>query len=438
MNVRTASCTLKTISGYLSLILIITLVLAGCGGDDNDDIDEAASTAPPASSPVEEPEETETTTEDIVITIGSITDLTGPSAGALEPIENALDDLVKYYNEENLIPGVELKAIRYDTSYEPSNYISGYQWLKERNTDVYFAPSPGVAEIIKSRIEEDGAVLFALAATKEDLIPPGNVFLPATIPEDNAYTLLKWLVEKDEDFPEGRPAKIGAAGWFTPYNMALHEAMEEYVEAHNDQYEWMGSYHTERSFTWGPEVRALKDCDYIMVPVVLTNFVKEYRSEGHSAKFIGTAAQAGFIGLVHDANLWEEIDGMIFFGLVAWWGDGTDKAEFMENILYRYRADTAEDIMRQGSGYGAVNGIEQMLEIISNAVEAVGPENYDSDALYEAAISYSQIMNDGEVHASFNERKRASLDRLRIYKADGAAKDLFLVSDELIPLVHEP
>ena len=430
-------CPIRIGISVLAVLLLALPLLVACGGDDDGDGD-GVPTAAPTSTPGEEPEDTSTPAEDVVITIGSLTDLTGASAGALEPIEAALDDLVEYYNEENLIPGVELKAIRYDTSYDPSKYITGYQWLKERDTDVFFAPSPGVAEIIRPRIEEDGMVLFSVSATKEDLIPPGNIFLPATIPEDNAYTLLKWIAENDQDFPKDRPARIGAAGWYNSYSMALHDAMEEYVEAHTDQFEWMGQYHTDRGFTWGPEVRALKDCDYVMVPIVLTNFVKEYRAEGYTAKFLGTGGQAGFIGLIHDASLWEEIDGMIFFGIAAWWGDGTEISDFIEEILYRYRADQAEEIIRRGVGYGAVDAINQMIEIIANAAEAVGPDSYNSDALYEAAISYSQTTSSGELRASFSETKRTSLDRLRIYEADGAAKDLFMVTDELIPVVHGP
>ena len=428
-------CSIKIGISVLAVLLLVLPLIFACGGDDDGS---GVPTATPTSTPEEKPEDTSTPAKDVVITIGSLTDLTGPSAGALEPIEAALDDLVEYYNEENLIPGVELKAIRYDTSYDPSKYITGYQWLKERNTDVFFSPSPGVAEIIRPRIEEDGMVLFSVSATKEDLIPAGNIFLPATIPEDNAYTLLKWLAENDQDFPKDRPARIGAAGWFTPYNIALHDAMEEYVEAHTDQFEWMGKYHTDRSFTWGPEVEALKDCDYVMVPIVLNNFVKEYRAEGYTAKFLGTGGQAGFIGLIHDAGLWEEIDGMVFFGIASWWGDGTEINDFIEEILYRYRANQAEEIIRRGIGYGAVDAINQMIEIISNTTETVGPDNYNSDALYEAAISYSQTTSSGELRASFSETKRTSLDQLSIYEADGAAKDLFMVTDELIPVEHGP
>ncbi len=419
----------------LLVALIGSLLLVACGSDDDSS---GVPLANPTSMPGEEPEDISIPAEDVVITIGSLTDLSGPALTGVELIDAALDDLVKYYNEENLIPGVELKVIRYDTTYDPAKYITGYQWLKERNADVIFSPIPGTPDILRSRIEEDGMILFAPVAIKEDLIPPGNIFLPATIPEDNSYTLLKWLAENDQDFPKDRPAKIGAAGWFTPYNLALHDAMEEYVEAHTDQFEWMGQYQTDRSFTWGPEVRALKDCDYVMAPVVMTSFVKEYRSEGHTAKFIGTAGQAAYFGLIDDARLWEEIDGMIFFGLAAWWGDGTETCDFMEEILYRYRADQAEGIIRRGTGYAAVDTINQMIEIIANAVEAVGPDNYNSDALYEAAISYSQTTSSGELRASFSETKRASLDRLRIYEVDGVAKDLFMVTEELIPVERGP
>ena len=127
----------------------------------------------------------------------------------------------------------------------------------------------------------------------------------------------------------------------------------------------------------------------------------------------------------------------IFTGIVAWWGDGSEAADFMEEILYRYRADEAEAIMQRGSGYGAADTTNEMLRIIADAVKAVGPDNFDTDALYNAAISYTRIV-EGEIWASFSETKRASIDRLPIYKADGVAKDLFMVTDEPISVIHSP
>ena len=421
----------------MAVVLLLLSLSVGCGGGDDDG--DLVPTASPTSTPVEEPEQTSTPAEDVVITIGSLTDLTGPAAGTMEIVEMALGDLVKYYNEENLIPGVELEVVRYDTSMDLSKYITGYQWLRERDIDVLFSPMPGVAEILRARIEKDGMVLFLVSAVKEEMIPPGNNFMPATFPEDNAYTLLKWIAENDWDSETNGPAKIGGTGWNDSNMSATLDVMQQYAEAHPDQFEWVGGPQAPLgTFSWGPEVEALKDCDYVMPPMMMANFVKEYRAEGYTATFIGPAGgHTTFISSIHDARLWEEIDGTIFNAINAWWGDGSQAAEFMEELLFRYRADEAEGIMRRGSGYGAVDMALQILQVIANAVEAVGPENFDSDALYNSAVSYSRTV-DGEILASFSETKRASVDRIPIYKADGAAKDLYMVSDGPIPVVHGP
>ncbi|NQT73005.1 MAG: ABC transporter substrate-binding protein [Chloroflexi bacterium] len=77
-------------------------------------------------------EPTSTATQELVtITIGNLSDLTGVSSNAMGVVNIALEDTVEYYNERNLIPGVELEVITYDGQYNPSNDIPGYEWLKE-------------------------------------------------------------------------------------------------------------------------------------------------------------------------------------------------------------------------------------------------------------------------------------------------------------------
>ena len=351
----------------------------------------------------------------------------------------ALADVVKYYNDENLIPGVELEVVDYDTSYDPARFIPGYKWLKEKGADLIFTPVPGAGEILKPNLEGDGMVMFSPAAGKADLTPPGYIFMPTTIPEDNAYTIMKWVAENDPDFPADRPAKIGAAAWSTPYNLALHDGAEEYAKAHPDQYDWQGSYTAPTgTFTWRPEVEALKDCDYVFPPIHMGNYVREYRTAGYDAKLLGSGAQAAFLYLIHDAGLWDKIDGMLFFGITAWWTDDTEPAQFMRDRLNANHSESeAAEIMRDGSAYGAIDAEYQMVEIIKNAVEAVGADNFNSEALYEAAISYEAVA-DGVARASFTDTKRASLDLLPVYEADGEGKDLIMVSDGTIPVVHEP
>lgn len=68
----------------------------------------------------------------VTITIGEITDLSGPASPALLSVHYVTMDLVDYYNEEGLIPGVKLELVTYDCAYNPARDIPGYEWVRER------------------------------------------------------------------------------------------------------------------------------------------------------------------------------------------------------------------------------------------------------------------------------------------------------------------
>ncbi len=401
-----------TLVVFMGLLLVISLMPA-CASDDN-----------------------ESDSETVDIIIGNLTDQTGASATAMNVIDKALNDAVEYYNEQGLVPdGARLKVISYDTQYEPSKDVSGYALLKNKGADLIMANVPHSPINLRYRVDEDQMVLFTSAANRDTVYPPGYVFVPTTLPEDNAYTLLKWIVENDPNFPTERQAKIGAAGWNTPYNTSLHDAMEEYALAHSDKYEWVGSYTIDIGFNWITEVEELKDCDYVMLPVLAVNFVKQYREAGYAATFLGTGAQAAFQGLITDARLWDEIDGSYFILPSGWWNDDNEIINLTKELLYQKHPNSADDIMRKGASYISIDGIYQMLDIIVDALETVGPEDFNSQALYEAAQSYSQNI-DGVTRASFSKTKRSSIDHLAIYEVNGAEKDMFQVHNELYPVVR--
>ena len=78
-----------------------------------------------------------------------------------------------------------------------------------------------------------------------------------------------------------------------------------------------------------------------------------------------------------------------------------------------------------------------MLSIIADAVETVGPENFNSQTLYEAAESFSMTV-DGIPRYSFGKDKRWMIDMFGIYEARSADEDLFRIDPEWIPVVTEP
>lgn len=419
----------------MPVVLVLALILLpACGDDGNTPTAETAA----RSTPTEIDEPVDDQAELVTITIGNLTDLTGVSANAMSVIDMALEDLVRYYNQENLIPGVELKVVNYDGQTDPSRDIPGYEWLRQKGADLIHSPVTATASILKPFLEEDNLLLFSESASGEALIPPGYVFAPTAASEDLAYTLLRWVAENDWDYKSNGPAKIGAADWPTDMVDAMYKAMEEYAAVHPDQFEWVGGYQTVvGSFLWDAEIQALKDCDYVVPPILMWNFVKDYRAAGCTGKLLGGDPQAAFMGMIDDARLWDEIDGMFFFKTSRWWNEDGPLIDLAKKLLHEYHPESADEVMRSGSSYLAIDSASQMLEIIANTVETVGAQNFNTQALYDAAVSYSQVIN-GVERANFSETKRNSLNFGVMYEARAAENDLFRLHEEWYPLVRSP
>lgn len=408
--------------------VVATILMTSCGGGGQP-------TPPPLMQPpgADDPDES----AKLTITIGNLSDLTGPSASAQTIINMALDDVVHYYNEENLIPGVELKVVTYDGQLDPSKDIPGYEWLRGKGADFIFSGVPGSSRTLKQRVDSDRVVMFPATATLEELTPPGYVFSFGTIPQHEAYTMLKWIAENDWDYERNGPAKIGGSAWDDGYSGVFFDAMEEYADVHPDQFAWEGGHLTNFSFTWGPEVEALKDCDYVFPCNVMASFVNEYRQADYEAKFIGVDPHMAFLGLISDADLWDEIDGMLVIRASRWWNEEGTVIDLTNKVLRERHPGEAHDVIASGVGYIAFGNLYIMLDTVREAVEMVGPQGFDSEALYEAATSYSFVV-DGIERVTYGESKRYATDYYGMYEARGAEKDIFRADPQWQPKLVAP
>lgn len=421
----------KIVLRILAFVLFVTisLMVAGCGDDDgvgNGDADdkEASPSTPPPSEPIK-------------ITIGNHSDLTGVSSNAMILVTRSLEDMVDYYNKENLIPGVELEVVTYDGQYNPANDIPGYHWLKERGADVFFTGIAPASITLKPLLEDDQMVMFSVTPPTKAFQPPGRVFAAGnTLAQWDATTVLKWVAENDPDFPLGRPAKVGGAFWAEDYGADCLAGAKKYAMAHPEQYEWVGGFLNDWSFIWDTEVEKLKNCDYVFPPIPMNQFVKQYRDAGYTAKFIGTDAHLAFLGMIDDADLWEEVDGMWFIKCGRWWNDKGEIVELTKKLLQIYHPDEADSIIRSGISYLGTQQVYIMLELIKETVETVGSDNFTPQAIYDTAQSFS-ITVDGCPH-SYSETKRTSNDGLAVYEMRAAEKDIFRVHVEWLPIVYEP
>lgn len=221
------------------MVLVAAIVAAlfvsiGCGDDETPSptpTESPTQTVSPTASPTPTPTPTPTTAptdaKKVKVKIGVISDLTGPASQAMTVVDMALADIVRYFNEENLIPGAEFEVVTYDGQYDPSRDVPGYQYLKGNGVDVIITGIPGTSITLKSRVDQDNIPLFALTTNPDIENPPGYVFAMNVAAEPYKYTFLQWIAEHDPDFPADRPARIGAVGQPDPYAANLQKGMEE-------------------------------------------------------------------------------------------------------------------------------------------------------------------------------------------------------------------
>ena len=128
-------------SAGISILVVILLLLPILVACDNDDNGNGVATG-------ESPTPTGTKGEE-TITIGAIMDLTGVAAAGMDKILYSLEDLCRYYNDENLIPGVTLKVEVFDDEYDPARDITGFNRLKSQGAEVFFTPVAAAANVLK-------------------------------------------------------------------------------------------------------------------------------------------------------------------------------------------------------------------------------------------------------------------------------------------------
>ncbi len=409
----------------LGLVILISLsALAACGGDD-----EKKSPPPTGETPGQ--------TEDVVITIGNLTDKTGPASSSLQMMDMALEDMVKYYNDNNLIPGVQIEVISYDAQYDASKHVPGYKWLIARGADLIYCADPNALEILKPRADEDKMLLFASSAQDALLSNPGYAFCAGTHPSDLVYTLMDWVIANRWDWQTNGPARVGIVGWNSANIRSAAEGMEAYCNNNPGRCDWGGLFVIEHGFMWQSEVEETKDYDFLYPPMApMVSFARQYSDAGGKAKFVGVDAHAAFFSLISDAGMWEEVDGMVFARESAWWNETGELIDLTRKLVEENHPDRADEIKESGVGYLATSHALATCETIKSAAEEAGPANIDSDALYQAAQNLVLTV-DGIEHYSFSETKRLGNNHVAIYEARAADEDMFRIS-EWLPLVHMP
>lgn len=410
---------------FAGISLSIIPLLGACGGGDDGGTASPTKTGP---SP----------TARAVITIGNHTDLTGYAAVAMEMVNAGFEDTVRYYNENNLIEGVQVKVLNYDGQLDPAKDRPGWEWLKEKGSQTIVAWFPSIGITLQPLAEKDRIPLFIANAPSELIQTPGYLFLTSPRFEDAIWTLLEWVMANDWDYSSKGPARIGMAADQGGNPTVISSVFEKYARMYPERINWVGAQVVPTgTYNWQTAVEALKDCDYIYPPNIVPLFLKDYVFAGYSkARFIGIDSHMTWFSILEDMGLWPKINGMLFLTQSEWWGEDAEYQNLVAELITRYRSGSLKEIEKNPKGYNSVANAMMVLESIKNAAQAVGPENITPVAIYEGAQSM-KLTFDGVRRFSFTETKRSAPDRMAIYQADGTNKRCVRVS-EWFPLITAP
>jgi ABC-type branched-subunit amino acid transport system substrate-binding protein len=376
--------------------------------------------------------EEETEEETTTVVVGRLTDLTGPAAFSLVNIGRAVTDIVNYINEEDpLAPGVKLKVISYDTKYDPSRDVPGYEWLKEKGACMFITPLSSTGEALKTRLASDKLPLLNLSTSFAQIDPPGWRFGLNLPNEYNIAALTEWLVE---NWAGSEKVKMGSVGWNHPYGITTDTGARVYAQSHTDDIEWIGSYLSPMgTMTWSTEIEALKDADYVFIcapGIAPATFMDEYRGRGYAGTFVGSDSMSSYVSMYVDQVGWEDLDGTLTAQAMGWYSRDSEVVDLCNQLLDANNT-AADAAVQRANGISYVGGFQQYylaFAVLRKAVETYGA-NVTGQQIYDTALSFD-IEWEGYPTLGYTE-DRFTPAHTTVYEWVAAEQDLMLVQDWL-------
>jgi hypothetical protein len=378
----------------------------------------------------------------VVIRVGELTDLTGPAGPALKWMTTSMDDLVKYLNENQFIPGAEIKMFRYDTQMDPSKAIIGWEWLQGRGVDVVFCPLPQIAEVIKPFAERDKLPVVSVTTTIPQIEPPGWVFCVNWPGKWGVPTVMNWIAEHDWTKYPTKP-KVAVVGWSEPGGNEMNQAMKEYCQAYPENFEYAGGYLAPvGEMMWSSQARRVKDCDYVWMGVGgaagAGTFIRDLRATGSAATSVSVENQITFKNTILSYIGSTSFDGTIGATTGGYLTDPFPIMDLVGQLAHQYHdsATAAACLSEEAYTTGTVMN-QACLNIVQAAATEVGANNLDGQAIYEAAKSFKSTFEGYPENAyAFSENDRCGVHFARIYEYKDEQSDFVAVSD-WIPILRQ-
>jgi len=322
------------------------------------------------------------------IVIGFIGDLTGPGAFAVKQTLDGQADYIRMLNEEELVPGVYVKYITYDSRGDRGRVQPAYKWLRGQGADLICTISGDEAAILMPTLEADHIAAFT-ANSSQSLYASEWAFGVLPPPIAQGETIAHWMEEHWD--PNQGVAKVGLIG-LGPLTISreILESIQEWCAATPGFVLAAGELVPYGTVTWAAEIAHLRDCDFIVNTAIgssMATFERDISASGWQGTHVGCMESfMAFWTLVRTAVSPDDLDGAIASDPGAHWNDNVPFINQCKEYTEKYRPSEAEEIF---AAVGRIPGWCAgyiIAAAIEKAVVAVGVENVDSQAIRDALV----------------------------------------------------
>lgn len=316
-----------------------------------------------------------------VVKIGYIAPLTGAPAPIMQLGWRNLIDYLNYFQEKG-VPEVafptdaRVELVWGDSGHEATRAIAAYERIRKEVT-FFHVPGPVEAHALQSRLERDETPALTLVVDEDLMYPPGWVFSVFPTESERFAAVCDWIMA---NWREDRPPKIGMIGTDTPAGRAAEVMGTAYARELGIEmlpFEAVPYLPLDVS----PQLLRLADkgADFIYNTSTWVTVVPVMKD----AERLGLIGKIHFGGGVEDTQCIELIEtlgplaeGYFHARSCPWYKE----TPVVYDILRRYRGrlDTSGGAAATLL-YGPVP-----LEAIGRAIEKVGLENLDGEAIKDA------------------------------------------------------
>jgi len=434
----------KTLFVSMTILLVASLALAACAPKPT------PAPEPPPPPPTEAPEEAPTEAPvpegppDLTgetITIYHFGDLSGPYAAITAPLIHGAEDAVKAVNEAGGIYGATLDIQFADDAGSIDEAVAAYDRFtsEDPNALVMITYGSGEAEALAERFAEDKIVNITAGLSSKAFYGEGSgyTFGLGPIYPDQIGFVMKYLSENWADYkPEGAGDEIKLAyiSWPTAFGQgALTDESRAYLS------ELGVEIVVEETYDVSPTAdttTAILNAQVAGANVIWTNtlafgpaaVLNDLNALGLRDQFV-VAGDNWTMDLATYAFLADPAYGV---GLMApfpylWWTD-------TENTGVQYAQSLFEANERQAAEHNVgylllVAGVDMAVKAITQAIDTVGYENLNGEAVHDALIEMSPFEAlDGVMKADFSNGSRSPhMSQIRVIQG---GPDAFIVKQD--------